>query len=55
MRDEIREMVLRRLPSSRIKNKALELGMHTLRMDGWEKIEKGLTTIDEVIRVTKED
>lgn len=55
MRDEIREMVLKRVSSSQIKNKALELGMRTLRMDGWEKIEKGLTTIDEVTRVTKED
>ena len=55
MNDEIREMVLKRSSSGQIKNKALELGMRTLRMDGWEKIEKGLTTIDEVIRVTKED
>jgi len=55
MRDEIREMVLKRSSLGQIKNKALELGMRTLRMDGWEKIKKGLTTISEVVRVTKED
>lgn len=53
--DEVRDMVLHRAPSEHIKRKALESGMRTLRMDGWEKIKRGLTTIDEVIRVTKED
>ena len=43
------------MSADQIKKKALELGMHTLRMDGWEKVKKGLTTIDEVIRVTEED
>ncbi|MBU1147001.1 MAG: Flp pilus assembly complex ATPase component TadA [Candidatus Omnitrophica bacterium] len=55
MHEEIRELVLRRSSADQIKKKALELGMCTLRMDGWEKVKKGLTTIDEVIRVTKED
>jgi type II secretory ATPase GspE/PulE/Tfp pilus assembly ATPase PilB-like protein len=55
MNEDIRDLVLRRASSDQIKNKALELGMHTLRMDGWEKIKKGLTTVNEVIRVTKED
>ncbi len=55
MREEIRDMILRRASADQIKKKALELGMHTLRMDGWEKVKKGLTTIDEVIRVTEED
>lgn len=55
MREEVREMVLRRLSSGEIKNKALALGMRTLRMDGWEKIKKGITTFSEVMRVTEED
>ncbi len=55
MNEEIRELVLHRSSADQIKKKALELGMHTLRMDGWEKVKKGLTTIDEVIRVTEED
>jgi len=55
MNEENRELVLHRSSADQIKKKALELGMHTLRMDGWEKVKKGLTTIDEVIRVTEED
>jgi len=55
MNEEIKSLVLKRASSDQIKKKALELGMHTLRMDGWEKIKSGLTTINEVIRVTKED
>lgn len=53
--EEIRELILQRASSDTIKKKALKLGMHTLRMDGWEKIKKGLTTINEVMRVTEED
>ncbi|NQV04819.1 MAG: type II secretion system ATPase GspE [Candidatus Omnitrophica bacterium] len=53
--EEIRELILQRASSDNIKKKALKLGMHTLRMDGWEKIKKGLTTINEVMRVTEED
>jgi type II secretory ATPase GspE/PulE/Tfp pilus assembly ATPase PilB-like protein len=29
-------------------------GMHTLREDGWQKVASGVTTVDEVIRVTQE-
>jgi type II secretory ATPase GspE/PulE/Tfp pilus assembly ATPase PilB-like protein len=35
-----------------IKDKAISLGMRTLRQDGIEKVKKGITTIDEVLRVT---
>ncbi|MBU1006158.1 MAG: Flp pilus assembly complex ATPase component TadA [Candidatus Omnitrophica bacterium] len=52
---DIRELILSRAPSGRIRKKALALGMRTLRMDGWEKIKKGLTTISEVMRVTEKD
>jgi len=53
--EDIHELILQRVSANQIKRKALELGMHTLRMDGWEKVKKGTTTIDEVIRVTEED
>ena len=33
---------------------ALRNGMHTLREDGWGKIAAGVTTVDEVMRVTQE-
>ena len=55
MNEEIRDLIIHRSSSGQIKKKALELGMHTLRMDGWERVKKGITTLDEVIRVTKED
>jgi len=55
MTEEIRGLLLQRASSDQIKKKALEQGMHTLRMDGWEKVKKGITTINEVIRVSEED
>lgn len=55
MNEDIRDMVLHRASSDQIKKKALQLGMHTLRMDGWEKVKRGLTTLNEVIRVTQQD
>ncbi len=51
--DPIRELTLKRTSSDEIKKKAVSLGMHTLRQDGWEKIKKGITSPQEVIRVTQ--
>lgn len=53
--DDIRGYTLSTTDSGTIKKKALEHAMTTLRMDGAEKILKGLTSIDEVMRVTEED
>jgi general secretion pathway protein E len=53
--DEIREAILKKVPSHQIKQKAVSLGMKTLRDAGWGKIRQGLTTIDEVLRVTQEE
>ncbi|MBL7197214.1 MAG: Flp pilus assembly complex ATPase component TadA [Candidatus Omnitrophica bacterium] len=55
MHDEIRDMVLSRLPANQIKKKALSLGMRTLQLDGLDKVKKGLTTLAEVIRVTQQE
>jgi type II secretory ATPase GspE/PulE/Tfp pilus assembly ATPase PilB-like protein len=35
-----------------LKDAAITEGMLTLRMDGWLKVLKGLTTLDQVIRET---
>jgi general secretion pathway protein E len=51
--DEIRELVMRKATVKEIKDKAIALGMRTLREDGIEKVRKGATTIDEVLRVTQ--
>ncbi|HEV3145991.1 MAG TPA: type II secretion system ATPase GspE [Gemmataceae bacterium] len=53
--DEIRELVVQRVNASAIRNFALKKGMITLRNDGWRKVLRGITTIDEVARVTAGD
>ena len=53
--EEIRQLIMERVAASQIKKKAVELGMRTLRQAGWEKVKSGLTTPQEVIRVTKEE
>ncbi|HSG04837.1 MAG TPA: type II secretion system protein GspE, partial [Nitrospiria bacterium] len=53
--DEIRQMVLNKLDSGQIKNLAIEQGMKTLRDDGALKVFQGVTTLEEVLRVTQEE
>ena len=53
--DSVRDLVMARSDASRIKQQALREGMHTLRQDGVRKILSGLTTMEEVFRVTQED
>jgi len=53
--DPIKATVLRTPDSGSIKRVALAEGMITLRQDGAEKILKGATTIEEVLRVTQEE
>ncbi len=53
--DEIRQLAGERVASHKIKKIAMQAGMRTLRQDGWRKVIKGLTTIDEVMRVTGAD
>lgn len=55
MTEEIRPLVVGRASASEIKNRALELGMHTLREDGWEKVLAGNTTVEEVLRVSSDE
>ena len=50
--DPIREMINDRAPSILIRQKAIELGMTTLREDGLRSIYDGLTTIEEVVKYT---
>ena len=53
--DVIRELIVQRVNSSVIRHEALKGGMITLRQDGWRKVLSGMTTIDEVARVTAGD
>ena len=53
--DEIRNLIMNRADSSMIKNRAMQKGMLSLREDGAQKIVEGLTTTEEVMRVTQEE
>ncbi len=53
--DEIKELIVQRTNSNRIRQVALKGGMLTLRQDGWRKVQEGKTTIEEVARVTASD
>ena len=53
--DEIRPMIVARETANAIKQRALGLGMRTLRDDGWRKVFEGATTVEEVLGETEED
>ena len=53
--EKIREMCVQRVSATEIRKQALKEGMVTLRQDGWRKVLKGITTLDEVARVTAGD
>ncbi len=50
--DPIRELIIKRSPSVVINQRAIELGMQTLREDGMRNIYSGKTTIEEVLKYT---
>lgn len=50
--DPIRELINQRAPSVVLRQKAIELGMVTLRDDGLRSIYEGETTIEEVLKYT---
>jgi type II secretion system protein E len=53
--EEMRAMIVERQPANVLKRHAMARGARNIRMDGWLKITAGLTTVDEVLRVTMED
>ena len=53
--DDVRALILRRAPSYEIRNVAVKEGMKSLREDGWRIIAEGRTTVEEVIRNTKDE
>jgi type IV pilus assembly protein PilB len=52
MTDELEALVVRNTSANEMRALALEQGMTTLRDDGWMKVLRGVTTIEEVLRVT---
>ncbi|RMG04707.1 MAG: type II/IV secretion system protein [Nitrospirae bacterium] len=53
MNEKLREMVMEKATSRALREEAVRSGMRTLREDGIKKVEMGITTIDEVVRVTQ--
>jgi general secretion pathway protein E len=52
--DAIRQLALQHADEKRIQAAAIEEGMSTMYVDGCEKVLAGLTSIDEVTRVTQD-
>jgi len=50
--DEVREMILRNAPTAELRDAATKAGMKTLRQNALLKVIEGMTTIEEVLRVT---
>jgi general secretion pathway protein E len=53
--DDLRKLIMKNEDASTIKAKAREKGMKTLREDGADKVVQGITTAEEVTRVTQEE
>jgi type II secretion system protein E len=53
LNEALRPLILGRAASSTIAARGVEQGMRTLRVDGWNKVKAGITTIEEVLRVTQ--
>jgi type II secretory ATPase GspE/PulE/Tfp pilus assembly ATPase PilB-like protein len=54
LNDEIRRLIMANADASQLTAAARRNGMRNLREDGWMKVCQGLTTPDEVLRVTQE-
>ena len=54
MSDDIRRLVMTNAPARKIEDQALREGMETMYDDGIRKAVRGLTTVEEVIRVTSD-
>ncbi len=49
--DRLREALTRMSGKGSVRELAVEEGMVTLRADGWHKVQAGITTVEEVLRV----
>jgi general secretion pathway protein E len=52
---EICKVIVQRADAGAIRNLAIQQGMRLLRDDGWDKVRQGMTTLAEVLRVTREE
>jgi general secretion pathway protein E len=52
---EICKIIVQRADAGAIRNLAVRQGMRLLREDGWDKVRQGITTLSELLRVTREE
>ena len=55
MTPRLRKLIMQSAGAAEIQKAAIEEGMLTLRMDGWLKVLKGITPLDQVVRETAAD
>ncbi len=53
--EKIKNMVVKKTPATELRKEALRAGMISLREAGVSKIKKGITSVEEVLRVTQEE
>ncbi len=53
--DEMRQLIMKNTDATTIKALAMERGMRTLRQDGAARVLAGITSVDEVVRVTQKE
>ncbi len=51
--DTMREMIVHRKSATELQDVALTKGLKLMRQDGWAKVVQGMTTVEEIVRVTK--
>ena len=54
MKENIQKLIMEKADADQIRDQAIKNGMTTMLEDGIEKVLLGITTIEEIIRVTKE-
>ena len=53
--EAVRRLIIKRASAAVIKNQAISEGMKSLRMVGIDKAKDGITTLEEILRITAED
>ncbi len=51
--ESIRQLIMKKTSTAIIRQHVIKQGMVPLQEDGWEKVKQGITTIEEVLRVTQ--
>jgi type IV pilus assembly protein PilB len=55
LKDPLKDLILQGASTTELKHEAIRLGMNTLRRSGLNKINEGVTTLEEILRVTASD